>query len=103
MTQSEESISHRPALAPTAQEIEARLKAALAPDSVVVRDDSAQHHGHAGAAAGGGHFHVVIVSAAFTGKNRLARHRLVYDPLSDWIPARIHALSIDARTPSESS
>jgi acid stress-induced BolA-like protein IbaG/YrbA len=27
----------------------------------------------------------------------------VYDPLSDWIPARIHALSIDARTPSESS
>jgi acid stress-induced BolA-like protein IbaG/YrbA len=27
----------------------------------------------------------------------------VYDPLGDWIPARIHALSIDARTPSESS
>jgi acid stress-induced BolA-like protein IbaG/YrbA len=27
----------------------------------------------------------------------------VYDPISDWIPARIHALSIDARTPSEFS
>jgi acid stress-induced BolA-like protein IbaG/YrbA len=27
----------------------------------------------------------------------------VYDPLSDWIPARIHALTIDARTPSEFS
>jgi BolA protein len=43
------------------------------------------------------------VSAVFAGKNRVARHRLVYDPLSDWIPARIHALSIDARDPSESS
>jgi BolA protein len=42
------------------------------------------------------------VSSAFAGKNRLARHRLVYDPLSDWIPVRIHALSIDARDPSES-
>ncbi len=90
-------------LAPTAAEIEARLKAAINAESIMVRDDSAKHHGHEGAKAGGGHFHVVVVSSAFEGKNRLARHRLVYDPLSDWIPARIHALSIDARTPSESS
>lgn len=89
-------------LAPTAQEIEERLRAALPVDSLHVRDDSAQHHGHAGAKAGGGHFHVTIVSSAFAGKNQLARHRLVYDPLSDWIPVRIHALSIDARDPSES-
>lgn len=90
-------------LAPTAAEIETRLRAAIALESIHVRDDSAKHHGHAGAKAGGGHFHVTLVSAAFEGKSRLARHRLVYDPLSDWIPARIHALSIDARTPSESS
>ena len=32
--------------------IEARLTAALAPLSLTVRDDSAQHAGHAGAAAG---------------------------------------------------
>jgi BolA family transcriptional regulator, general stress-responsive regulator len=90
-------------LAPSAAEIEARLRAALSLESIHVRDDSAKHHGHEGAKTGGGHFHVTLVSAAFEGKNRLARHRLVYDPLSDWIPARIHALSIDARTPSESS
>jgi BolA family transcriptional regulator, general stress-responsive regulator len=90
-------------LAPTAAEIEARLRAAINADSIMVRDDSAKHHGHEGAKAGGGHFHVTVVSSAFEGKNRLARHRLVYDPLSDWIPARIHALSIDTRTPSESS
>ncbi len=90
-------------LAPSSAEIEARLRAAIHADSIVVRDDSAKHHGHEGAKAGGGHFHVTVVSSAFEGKSRLARHRLVYDPLSDWIPARIHALSIDARTPSESS
>ena len=84
-------------LAPSAQEIEARLRAAFEATELVVRDDSAKHHGHAGAKAGGGHFHVTVVSSAFEGKS------LVYDPLSDWIPARIHALSIDARTPSESS
>jgi len=88
--------------APAASEIEARLTDRFPQATIQVRDDSAQHHGHAGAAAGGGHFHVTIVSEAFVGKSRLARHRLVYDPLSDWIPARIHALSIDARTPSES-
>ncbi|MFM8632025.1 MAG: BolA/IbaG family iron-sulfur metabolism protein, partial [Betaproteobacteria bacterium] len=66
-------------LAPSAQEIEARLRAALPIDSIVVRDDSAKHHGHAGAEAGGGHFHVTLVSSAFAGKGRLARHRLVYD------------------------
>ena len=90
-------------LAPTIHEFEARLRAALPIASLTVRDDSAKHHGHAGAVAGGGHFHVSVVSSAFAGKGRLARHRLVYDPLCDWIPARIHALSIDARDPSESS
>jgi BolA family transcriptional regulator, general stress-responsive regulator len=90
-------------LAPSTSDIEKRLKAAFAIDALTVRDDSAKHHGHEGAKAGGGHFHITVVSSAFEGKSRLARHRLVYDPLSDWIPARIHALSIDARTPSESS
>ncbi len=90
-------------LAPSTAEIETRLKAAFQIESLLVRDDSAKHHGHEGAKSGGGHFHITVVSPVFEGKNRLARHRLVYDPLSDWIPARIHALSIEARTPSESS
>ena len=50
-------------LAPSAQEIEERLKAALPLDFISVRDDSAKHHGHAGAVAGGGHFHVTLVSS----------------------------------------
>ena len=52
-------------LAPSAEEIEQRLKAALPADRIHVRDDSAQHHGHSGAKAGGGHFHVTIISTFF--------------------------------------
>lgn len=80
--------------------IEGRLGAALSPSSVVVRDDSAQHAGHAGAAAGG-HYTVTVVSAAFAGKGRLARHRLVYDALADVMQRGIHALAIMAYTPEE--
>ncbi|MEN9771367.1 MAG: hypothetical protein RJA58_10, partial [Pseudomonadota bacterium] len=52
-------------LAPSSEEIETRLRAALPVASVTVRDDSAKHHGHEGAKTGGGHFHVLIVSSAF--------------------------------------
>jgi BolA family transcriptional regulator, general stress-responsive regulator len=82
--------------------IETRLAAALAPESIAVRDDSAQHVGHAGAAAGG-HYSVTIVAGAFAGKPRVARHRLVYDALADVMQRGIHALAITAYTPEEFS
>ena len=82
-------------------EIEARLRAALAPYELSIRDDSALHAGHAGAREGG-HFHVAVVSDRFTGLQRLARHRLVYHCLSDLMQRGIHALTIDARAPGES-
>ncbi|SMG22344.1 BolA family protein [Paraburkholderia susongensis] len=81
--------------------IEVRLTAALAPvESIRISDDSAQHAGHAGAAAGG-HFSVTIVAAAFAGKARVARHRMVYDALADAMQRGIHALAITAYTPEE--
>lgn len=82
--------------------IETRLSAALAPVSVDVRDDSAQHAGHAGAAAGG-HYHVTIVALAFAGKARVARHRMVYDALAEAMQRGIHALAITALTPEEAA
>jgi BolA protein len=81
-------------------EIESRLRAELAPLSLSIRDDSADHAGHAGAREGG-HFHVAVLSHRFTGLQRLARHRLVYHALSDLMQRGIHALSIDARAPGE--
>jgi BolA protein len=81
--------------------IEARLTAVLAPvESIRISDDSAQHAGHAGAAAGG-HFSVTIVAAAFAGRPRVARHRMVYDALADAMQRGIHALAITAYTPEE--
>ena len=74
--------------------IRARLNS-LAPTSLTIRDDSAQHADHAGN-TGGGHFHIVITSALFNGKSLVARHRIIYAELQDLIPQQIHALSIDA-------
>jgi BolA protein len=80
--------------------IEARLKAELAPVTLEVEDDSARHAGHAGAASGS-HFNLLIVTGAFTGKSRVARHRLVYDALAEAMRNGIHALAIAAFTPEE--
>ncbi|MBI3526370.1 MAG: BolA family transcriptional regulator [Betaproteobacteria bacterium] len=73
----------------------------LAPDALEVFDDSHEHAGHAGAKDGGGHFQLVIVSREFTGKPAVARHRLVYEALSDLMPKQIHALAIRAYAPEE--
>ncbi|UDF37568.1 UNVERIFIED_ORG: BolA family transcriptional regulator [Shinella sp. XGS7] len=81
-------------------EIEARLRAALAPSELVLRDDSALHAGHAGAREGG-HYHALIVSERFRNLPRVARHRLVYDALAELMKRGIHAMAIDARTPEE--
>lgn len=85
----------------TADIVRERLQV-LAPEALEVFDDSADHAGHAGAReSGGGHFQVVIVSRAFEGCARVARHRLVYDALGDLMPGVIHALAITALTPEE--
>jgi BolA family transcriptional regulator, general stress-responsive regulator len=85
------------------EKIQERLNAGLAPAECRLEDDSAKHAGHAGAASGGGHFRLHLVSAQFEGKNRLARHRLVYDCLDDLMHTEIHALAIVALTPAEAA
>ncbi|TXL12411.1 BolA family transcriptional regulator, partial [Methylococcaceae bacterium HT4] len=51
---------------------------------------------------GGGHYHVRIVSDAFSGKSLVQRHQLIYKALGDLMKHEIHALGIDAFTPTES-
>lgn len=84
----------------TAAQVEAALRAALAPASLQVRDDSHLHAGHAGAAQGR-HFHIQIASSRFAGLPRVARHRLVYHALADLIAHGIHALAIEADVPGD--
>ncbi|HTC52971.1 MAG TPA: BolA family protein [Steroidobacteraceae bacterium] len=76
------------------------LTARLAPLSLEIRDDSAQHAGHAGARQGG-HFSVTVVSDRFAGCTRMQRHQLVYEAVSELLRTDIHALRIQARTPQE--
>ena len=84
-----------------ADEIRGRL-AALEPQALELTDNSAQHAGHAGAAPGGNtHWNLTIVSAEFTGKPTLARHRMIYAALGELMQNPIHALSINAKAPGE--
>jgi len=47
------------------------------------------------------HFSARLVSSAFAGLNRVARHQLVYRALGERVGGEIHALSIEAFTPEE--
>lgn len=86
------------------EEIERRLRSALAPERLEIVDESARHAGHAGARPEGEtHFSVVVVSAAFAGLGRLERQRRVHTLLADLLRERIHALQIVARAPGEPS
>ena len=76
--------------------------AALAPESLDIHDESAQHAGHVGAQSGGGHYWMAITSRQFEGKPTLARHRMIYAALGDMMQKEIHALSIQAYTPEDS-
>jgi BolA protein len=84
----------------TTARIRARL-GVLAPLELTIEAESAQHAGHAGAASGGGHYRMILVSAAFTGQPRVARHRLVYDALADLMQREIHALAMTLLAPDE--
>jgi BolA family transcriptional regulator, general stress-responsive regulator len=75
--------------------------AALAPESLDIEDESAQHAGHAGARSGGGHYALTLVSAHFAGQPLQARHRMVYDALGPLMHKEIHALTIRAYAPDE--
>jgi BolA protein len=79
-----------------------RLNERLAPTHLQVEDESHQHIGHAGWRAGGEtHFRLDIVSAAFEGKSRVERHRLVNETLKGAFDRGLHALAIQAKAPGE--
>ncbi|MBU6470753.1 MAG: BolA family transcriptional regulator [Gammaproteobacteria bacterium] len=84
---------------PRLQYLQTHVQAEFRPLQLEIRDDGARHAGHAH--AGRGHYSMRIVAAAFAGKDRLQRHRMVYAALGDLQQADIHALSIQALAPDE--
>ncbi len=85
----------------TSQIIRQKLHDTFNPELLEIIDESAAHAGHAGAQSGGGHFYVTIVSDIFSGKSLVQRHQLIYQALGDMMKTEIHALGINALTPSE--
>jgi BolA family transcriptional regulator, general stress-responsive regulator len=83
----------------TAEALRQRLQERLAPTHLEVLDESAAHLGHAGqdGTGAGTHFRVRIASPLFEGKPKVARHRLVYDALRDYLARDrgVHALAIE--------
>jgi BolA protein len=77
------------------------LNEAFNPQVLEIIDNSAAHAGHAGARQGAGHYNVTIVADAFTDKTMVQRHQLVYKALGDMMKKEIHALGINALSPSE--
>ncbi len=80
--------------------IRQRLQA-LQPIELAIEDESHLHAGHAGAQGGAGHYRVTICAEVFRGKLPIARHRLVYDCLTDLMPHAVHALAIHASVPKD--
>jgi BolA protein len=81
----------------TAEAMSERLRQALAPTQLQVIDESGAHAGHAGAngTGFGTHFRVRIASPIFTGRPRVAQHRLVYDALQAFMAHGAHAIAIE--------
>ena len=83
-------------------EIRKRLEAELAPDVLEVVNESHLHAGPAGDdGTGESPWRVRIVSDAFAGQGRIARHRAVHAALGPEIMGRIHALALDLKAPDE--
>lgn len=86
----------------TADVITKKLTEAFAPTHLDVEDESDHHKGHAGHQPGGQtHYRVHIVSAAFAGKSRLDRHRMINATLAGELAGGVHALAIHASAPGE--
>jgi acid stress-induced BolA-like protein IbaG/YrbA len=73
---------------PTVQQVRDYIAAGLSCEHLEVEGD-------------GRHFFATIVSPAFAGKSRVARHQQVYAALGDRMREQIHALSMKTLTPAE--
>ena len=83
-------------------QIREKLTRAFSPTDLEVVNESQHHAGHAGSpGTGESHFRIKVVSAAFGGKSRVERHRMVNAALAEELAGRIHALAITALSPGE--
>jgi len=80
------------------QQIQNKIAQALAPLHLEVINESGSHNVPPGSET---HFKLVVVTAAFEGKNRVARHRAIYAELAEQMANGVHALALHTYTPAE--
>ena len=82
-----------------------KLEAAFSPERLDVINESHLHAGHQPGFDGEGetHMRIRIVSTAFAGMSRVARHRAVHDLLAAELKAGVHALAIEPAAPGEAT
>jgi BolA protein len=82
--------------------IREKLTRAFTPVALEIVNESHHHAGHAGSpGTGESHFRIKVVSAAFAGKSRVERHRMVNAALAEELAGPVHALAITALAPQE--
>ncbi len=85
-----------------ADTIRVKLTERFAPIRLEIVDESYRHAGHEGARPEGEtHFSIRIVSAAFVGRSRVDRQRLVYQVLATELSTQVHALSLTTLAPTD--
>ena len=85
-------------MGPMERQINEKLIAEFGPSFLRVENDGDKHS--AGAAAEM-HFKVTMVAAAFEGKMKVARHRMVYACLAEELAGQVHALALNLYTETE--
>lgn len=73
----------------TAENVKTYIESSLPCEHVLVEGDD------------GVHFHALIVSSEFNGKNVVQQHQLVYKSLGGRMKQEIHALSMKTLTPEQ--
>lgn len=80
-----------------------KLEATFSPERLEVINESHLHAGHQPGFDGAGetHMRIRIVSSAFAGMSRVARHRAINDAVKAELDAGLHALAVEAAAPGE--
>ncbi|MFT4163138.1 BolA family protein [Shinella sp.] len=80
-----------------------KLEAAFSPERLEVLNESHLHAGHQPGFDGEGetHMRIRIVSSAFAGMSRVARHRAINAVVKAELDAGLHALAVEAAAPGE--
>ncbi len=79
-----------------------KLMLGLDPMRLDIVNESELHAGHRSSpGTGESHFRILVVSAAFAGRSRVDRHRMVNELLADELAGRVHALALKTYAPNE--